>query len=54
VEALAVHGLGLPVTRVTPARGVTAIPQARGLAGGQKLLQDRGLPSEALVRVAPE
>lgn len=50
--AVAVHGLGLPVTRVAAALGVTAMPFLRGLPRGQKLLQDRGLSLETLARAA--
>ena len=52
VGAMAVTGLGLPLTRVARALGVTPMPLVRALPRGQKLLQDRGLALETLARVA--
>jgi len=49
---MAVTGLGLPLTRVARALGVTPMPLVRALPRGQKLLQDRGLALETLARVA--
>jgi hypothetical protein len=43
VVAVAVHGLGLPVTRVARAQGVTPMPLARALPRGRQLLAVRGL-----------
>lgn len=48
VGAVAVHGLGLPVTRVARALGVTPMPLARALLRGQQLLAARGLTVETL------
>lgn len=48
VGAVAVYGLGLPVTRVARALGVTPMPLARALARGQQLLAARGLRVETL------
>ena len=48
VGAVAVYGLGLPLTRVARALGVTPMPLARALARGQQLLAARGLRVETL------
>lgn len=48
VGAVAVHGLGLPLTRVARALGVTPMPLARSLLRGQQLLAARGLTVETL------
>jgi hypothetical protein len=45
---VAVYGLGLPLTRVARALGVTPMPLARALARGQQLLAARGLRVETL------
>ena len=42
VAAVAVRGLGLPIARVAPGLGVTPMSLARGLARGEKLLQEHG------------
>ncbi len=55
VAAVAVRGLGLPIARVAPALGVTPMPLARGLARGEKLLQEHGwLTPEKAAREALE
>jgi putative transposase len=46
--AVAVHGLGLPVTRVARALGVTPMPLIRALPRGRQLLAARGLALERL------
>jgi len=52
IGAVAVRSLGLPVTRVARALGVTPLPLLRGLQRGRMLLQARKLDVEALAREA--
>jgi len=52
IGAVAVRGLGLPVTRVARALGVTPMPLLRGLERGHMLLQARKLEVEVLAREA--
>ena len=54
IGAVAVHGLGLPVTLVARAPGVTPMFLLRGLQRGRKLLEVRKLDLEALAREAPK
>jgi putative transposase len=50
VGAVAVHGLGLPVTRVARALGVTPMPLVRALSRGRQLLAVRGLTVETVAQ----
>jgi len=52
VGTVAVTGLGLPVTRVARALGVTPLPLLRALPRGAALLKARGLDVAQLVREA--
>ena len=52
IGAVAVSGLGLPVTRVARALGVTPMPLLRGLQRGRMLLEARKLDLEAVAREA--
>ena len=52
IGAVAVRGLGLPVTRVARALGVTPMPLLRGLQRGRMLLAARKLDLEAVAREA--
>ena len=52
IAAVAVSGLGLPVTRVARALGVTPMPLVRGIQRGRMLLQARKLDVEGLAREA--
>ncbi len=52
IGAVAVRGLGLPVTRVARALGVTPMPLLRGVERGRMLLQARKLDVAELAREA--
>ena len=52
IGAVAVSGLGLPVTRVARALAVTPMPLLRGVQRGRMLLQARKLDVAALAREA--
>ena len=52
IGAVAVSGLGLPVTRVARALAVTPMPLLRGVPRGRMLLQARKLDMAALAREA--
>lgn len=50
IGVVAVDGLGLPVTRVARALGVTPMPLARSLSRGRQLLAERGLKVQLLAK----
>ena len=52
VGAMAVTGLGLPLTRVARALGVTPMPLVRALPRGHTLLTERGLRLEKIAQEA--
>jgi hypothetical protein len=52
IGAVAISGLGLPVTRVARALGVTPMPLLRGVERGRMLLQARKLDVAGLTREA--
>jgi hypothetical protein len=50
VGVVALDGLGLPVTRVARALGVTPMPLARSLPRGRQLSAERGLTVQVLAK----